>query len=80
MEYQEALAKLHALYTFGVQPGLSRIRELLRRLGDPQLGRTRYLHITGTNGKGSTAAMLAAILMAAGLRTGLFTSPHVHHH
>lgn len=80
MEYQEALAKLHALYTFGVQPGLSRIRELLRRLGDPQLGRTRYLHITGTNGKGSTAAMLAAILMAAGLRTGLFTSPHLHHH
>ncbi len=80
MDYPQALAGLHALQRYGVQPGLSRIRELLRRLGDPQRGGPRYLHITGTNGKGSTAAMLAAMLQAAGRRTALFTSPHLHHH
>ena len=54
---------------------LDRMRELLRRLGDPQ-NRTPIIHIAGTKGKGSTAAMLTAVLSAAGHRTGLFTSPH----
>ncbi len=56
---------------------LRRVRALLARLGDPQRGR-RTVHITGSKGKGSTAAMIAAILRGAGLRTGLFTSPHLH--
>jgi dihydrofolate synthase/folylpolyglutamate synthase len=55
---------------------LDRMRTLLRRLGDPQ-DRLRILHVAGSKGKGSTAAMLAAVLGAAGYRTGLFTSPHL---
>lgn len=55
---------------------LDRMRELLRRLGDPQRG-LRIVHIAGTKGKGSTAAMIGATLTAAGARTGLFTSPHL---
>lgn len=57
-------------------PGLGRIRELLGMLGEPQR-RLCSIHIAGTNGKGSIAAMFASVLSAAGLRTGLFTSPYV---
>lgn len=56
---------------------LGRLRRLLRRLGDPQ-DALRIVHVAGTKGKGSTAAMIAASLDAAGLETGLFTSPHLH--
>ncbi|MGD0040289.1 MAG: folylpolyglutamate synthase/dihydrofolate synthase family protein [Isosphaeraceae bacterium] len=56
---------------------LGRMRRLLRRLGDPHLG-LRVIHIAGTKGKGSTAAMMAAALTASGLRTGLYCSPHLH--
>jgi len=58
------------------EPGLGRTRRLLAALGNPQRG-LRFVHIAGTNGKGSTAAMLASILTAAGYRTGLYTSPHL---
>jgi dihydrofolate synthase/folylpolyglutamate synthase len=57
---------------------LSRMRRLLRRLGDPHEG-LRIIHVAGTKGKGSTAAMLAAALTASGVRTGLYCSPHLHH-
>ncbi len=57
-------------------PGLDRTRRLTALLGEPQK-KLRFVHITGTNGKGSTAAMLASMLTAAGYRTGLFTSPHL---
>ncbi len=57
---------------------LDRMRELLNRLGNPQQGMP-IIHIAGTKGKGSTSAMLAAMLSAAGFRTGLFTSPHLTH-
>lgn len=60
----------------GTVPGLERERELLKRLGDPQQA-LRFVHIAGTNGKGSTAAMLASILERAGYRTGLYTSPYI---
>ncbi|MBQ5972677.1 MAG: bifunctional folylpolyglutamate synthase/dihydrofolate synthase, partial [Oscillospiraceae bacterium] len=60
----------------GSRPGLSRIAGLLARCGDPQKT-LRFVHVAGTNGKGSTAAMLSSILTAAGLRTGRFTSPCV---
>ena len=76
MTYEEALQYIHAVSWKGSQPGLSRITELMGRLGDPQK-RQKYIHIVGTNGKGSTAAMLASILTRAGYRTGLFISPYV---
>ena len=76
MNYQEALAYIHAVSWKGSVPGLSRITELMHRLGDPQLG-PKYVHIVGTNGKGSTAAMLSSILTRAGFRTGLYISPYV---
>ena len=56
---------------------LRRMRRLMRRLGDPHLG-LRVIHIAGTKGKGSTAALMAAALSAAGYRTGLYCSPHLH--
>ncbi|MBR5429945.1 MAG: bifunctional folylpolyglutamate synthase/dihydrofolate synthase [Firmicutes bacterium] len=81
MDYDTALAQLHSLQRFGVKPGLTRVRELLRRLGDPQLAPyPRYIHIAGTNGKGSCGAMLQSMLGAAGQRAGFFSSPHLLHH
>lgn len=76
MTYSEALAYIHSVSWKGSRPGLSRIAELCRRLGDPQRG-MRFVHVAGTNGKGSFCRMLAGILSAAGYRTGLFTSPFV---
>ena len=76
MTYTEALNKIHSLLTFGSRPGLDRVRELLRRMGDPQ-DKLRYIHVAGTNGKGSVCAMLSAILVAAGYKTGLFISPYI---
>ena len=76
MTGQEAIEVIQREAWTGRKPGLSRTRELLGMLGDPQ-DQLRYVHITGTNGKGSTAAMTASILAAAGLKTGLFTSPHL---
>lgn len=80
MNYQNALEKLHGLRSFGIRPGMERIRELLRRLDDPQLRIGRYFHVAGTNGKGSVSMMLQEISRASGLRTALFTSPHLHSH
>src|SRR4051794_12434494 len=56
---------------------LGRMRRLLRRLGDPQEA-LRIVHVAGTKGKGSTAALLASALSASGVTTGLFCSPHLH--
>src|SRR5258708_4773558 len=82
MTFEEAIA-----YWFGrinyeqrvPKPGdlkLDRMRQLLHRLGDPHQ-RLRIVHVAGSKGKGSTSAMLAAVLRRAGYRTGLFTSPHL---
>ena len=76
MNYKQALSYLETLATFGIKPGLARIEKLLSLMGQPQL-RYRTIHVTGTNGKGSTTAMLAAILKAAGIKTGMYTSPHL---
>ena len=76
MNEQEALAFLHGADWRGSQLGLSRIRELMGLLGDPQRD-LRFVHVAGTNGKGSISAMLSAILTAAEYRTGLYTSPHL---
>jgi dihydrofolate synthase/folylpolyglutamate synthase len=76
MTYAEATEYLFSLRRFGWRLGLETIQRLLELLGSPQQG-LPSVHIGGTNGKGSTAAMLAAILQAAGHRTGLYTSPHL---
>ena len=76
MTYEEALQYIHAVSWKGSVPGLSRISELMARLGNPEQG-LKYIHIVGTNGKGSTAAMLSSVLTEAGYRTGLFISPWV---
>lgn len=73
---EEAIAFIHEKVWQGSKPGLARTRELLSKMGDPQK-RLRFVHIAGTNGKGSTSAMLASILRAAGLTTGLYTSPYI---
>ena len=76
MTGQEAVELIHREAWTGRKPGLSRTLELLSRVGNPH-EKLNYVHITGTNGKGSTAAMIASVLTAAGLRTGLSTSPHL---
>jgi len=74
--YAELLARLDGVRALGVELGLDRMRRALARLGDPQ-ARFTAVQIAGTNGKGSTAAMTEAVLRAAGLRTGLYSSPHL---
>lgn len=76
MTGQEAVERIHQEAWTGRKPGLSRTLELLQRVGDPHK-QLKFVHITGTNGKGSTAAFLASVLQSAGLRVGLFTSPHL---
>ena len=76
MIHPDTTAFLDGLQKTGIRPGLSRIRRLLARLAHPERAFPAVL-ITGTNGKGSTAAFLEAMLRASGLRTGLFTSPHL---
>lgn len=77
MQYTEAMKYLQDLTKFGMNFGLGRITELLRRLDNPHR-RLRIIHIGGTNGKGSTTAIIASILKSAGYRVGTFTSPHLH--
>lgn len=72
--YLEALQWIHGLGRFGIKPGLERITALLEVLGNPQQMVT-FVHIAGTNGKGSTAVMLASMLQSAGYKIGLYTSP-----
>ncbi len=76
MNCADALAWLYGTQTFGIKLGLDNTRRLLAAAGDPQT-RLRFLHVAGTNGKGSTCAMMDAILRAAGYRSGLYTSPHL---
>ena len=74
MTAQEAVAYIHSITWMGSKPGLERTRQLLEKMGNPQ-DSLKFIHIAGTNGKGSTAAMTASILRQAGYRVGLFTSP-----
>lgn len=76
MDYTSALAYIHAVQWVGHKPGLTRTRTLLAALGDPHK-QLRFVHVAGTNGKGSTVAMLSACLQAAGYRVGMFTSPFI---
>jgi dihydrofolate synthase/folylpolyglutamate synthase len=77
MTYPEAISWLFSTQMFGIKLGLDGPRELLRRyLAYPAHG-VRVIHVAGTNGKGSTCAFIDAVARASGLRTGLFTSPHL---
>ena len=76
MNYSQAIGILHELQLFGAKPGLERAQKLAAALGDPQK-KLRFIHIAGTNGKGSVCAMLESIYRQAGWRVGLFTSPHL---
>lgn len=76
MTYEEALTYIHSICWKGSKLGLERTRELLAKLGNPEK-QLKFIHIAGTNGKGSTAAMLASILEEAGYRVGLYTSPFI---
>lgn len=76
MNYRDTLAWLFGTQTFGIKLGLENTQRLLAACGQPQ-EKLRFLHVAGTNGKGSTCAMVDSILRAAGHRTALYTSPHL---
>lgn len=76
MNYTEALEYIHGVSWLGSKLGLSRTRELLAKLGNPQDG-LKFIHVAGTNGKGSVCSMLASVLTEAGFKTGLYTSPYI---
>ena len=75
-DYEDSIAYLYGLQKYGIKLGLENTIRLLSLLNNPQ-NSFRSIHIAGTNGKGSTAVMIASILRAAGFRVGLFTSPHL---
>ena len=76
MDYEETLVYLYNLERFGIKLDLSNITSILNRLGNPHL-KFPSIHIAGTNGKGSVAAMLHSILCESGYKTGIYTSPHL---
>lgn len=76
MNYDETIEYIHSAYWTGTKTGLKRTQELLALLGNPEK-QLKYVHVAGTNGKGSFCAMLSSILTAAGYKTGLYTSPYV---
>ena len=76
MNYRDTLAWLFGRQTFGIKLGLENTQRLLAACGQPQ-EKLRFLHVAGTNGKGSTCVMMDSILRAAGHRTALYTSPHL---
>ena len=77
MNVNEAIEYIHSVFWKGSIPGLGRTQALLAKMGNPEKD-LKFVHIAGTNGKGSTAAMTASILRKAGYRTGLYTSPYIY--
>ena len=77
MNVNEAIEYIHSVYWKGGHFGLDRVLTLLEKMGNPEK-KLKYVHIAGTNGKGSTASMTASILQKAGYRTGLYTSPYIY--
>lgn len=76
MTYEQSLEYIHSLNRFGINPGLERIEALCAAVGNPEK-KLKFIHIAGTNGKGSTSTMVARAMQASGKKTGLFTSPFV---
>ena len=76
MNYTEALEYIHSICWTFTKPGLERISALCEKLGNPQ-DELKFIHVAGTNGKGSFCSMIDSVLRAAGYKTGLFTSPYI---
>ena len=76
MNYDETLKYIHSVSNFFCKPGLERIGILCEKIGNPQ-DYIKYVHVAGTNGKGSFCAMLSNVLKSAGLKVGLYTSPYI---
>ena len=76
MNYENALEYIHGTLKFGVKLGLQNIKQLLFLMGNPHK-KLKYVHVAGTNGKGSTTSMIATILREAGFKVGMFTSPYI---
>lgn len=76
MTYKQTIEYIHSVYWRGSKLGLERVAELLSRMGNPQ-DKLRFVHVAGTNGKGSVCAMLSSVLKEAGYRTGLYISPYI---
>ncbi len=79
LDYRKALEYIDSIRSYGIVPGLDSIRELCRRLGNPQ-DALRYVHIAGTNGKGSVLAYISTVLQCAGYRVGRYSSPALGDH
>lgn len=75
MNYEESLQLIHSLDKFGSRPGLDRVKKLFRTV--PEVLGQSFIHVAGTNGKGSVCAMLSSVLQQAGYKVGLFTSPYI---
>ena len=73
---EEAIAWIHQLQTLGIKPGLKRMEWLMERLGHPER-RLKFVHVAGTNGKGSTVSFISQVLIKAGYQVGTFTSPYL---
>lgn len=76
MNYKEALDYIHGALKFGSKLGLNNITKLLELMGNPHK-KLKYVHVAGTNGKGSTSAFISNILIQSGLKVGMFTSPYL---
>ena len=76
LTYQDALAFIHGRTKFKKIPTLDRMRDFCKRLGDPQQ-KLKMIHVTGTNGKGSTTAYIRQLLIENGFKVGSFTSPFI---
>jgi len=76
LTYDQALEFIHGIARFGTKPGLRRVELLLERMGNPQKN-LKFVHVAGTNGKGSTCTMISRVLAGAGYKTGLYISPFV---
>ncbi len=76
MNYQEAIEYIHSTLKFGSKLGLERITGLLRLMGNPE-NKLKFVHVTGTNGKGSTTSLISNVLIDSGYKTGVFTSPYI---
>lgn len=76
MNYQEAMEYIESCASYGIVPGLDNMKELLKRLGNPEK-QLKFIHIAGTNGKGSTLAFISTVLMEHGYKTGRYVSPTI---
>lgn len=76
MTYKQALNYLYGLQKYGVKFGLSKTSNIMKKMGNPHKGQ-KYIHIAGTNGKGSVSAMVESVLIRSGLKVGFYSSPHL---